>query len=318
MNFSIVVPLRDTSSEREFAKRSLPSAVRLKPAEIIIGMDKPVAESTIKYVDEILEELSFENYKILQVSCSTEWNFQLANVIWHCYKECKNDKVLAFDIDSILRPDVLKGHSMIGKNGNAVVSFTKKLLIENISDMIRYAFYRYRVRTSSHVFAGVYWIWRPYYFKDINIEEFQEIQNGTDAYMVKCIEDKGQHNVVALKDIGVNCLDIQNGDLPWRQFQDGIWLYAHPESIGANKRESIYKMLQVMNRIMPFTVIVRTICYQHPWMLRGWRWARSHRDHEIVQMTSELSLLEWGLTGAKHVKGIYDWQQQGRTGTGFG
>ena len=59
--------------------------------------------------------------------------------------------------------------------------------------------------------------------------------------MIKCIEDRGQHNiVVALKDIGVNCLDIQNGDLPWRQFQEGIWLYAHPESIGANKRESIY------------------------------------------------------------------------------
>ena len=317
MNFSIVVPFRDTPSEREFARKSLPSVVRLKPREIIIGMDKPVAESTIKYVDEILEELSFENYKILQVPRSTEWNFQLANVIWHCYKECKNNKVLEFNIDSVLRSDVLKGYNMIGKNGNAIVSFTKKLLIENISDVIRYAFYRYRIRTSP-VFSGVFWVWRPYYFEDINIEGFQEIQNGTDTYMIKCIEDRGQHNIVNLKDIGVNCLDIQNGDLPWRQFQEGIWLYAHPESIGANKRESVHRMLQVMNRIMPFTVIVRTICYQHPWMLRGWRWAKSHRDHEIVHMASELPLHEWTLTGARHVKGIYDWQRQGRIGTGFG
>ena len=48
VNFSIVVPLRDTPKERNFARKSLSSAVKLKPSEIVIGMDKPVAESTIK------------------------------------------------------------------------------------------------------------------------------------------------------------------------------------------------------------------------------------------------------------------------------
>ena len=323
MNFSIVVPFRDTPNEREFARKSIPSAVGLNPSEIIIGVDEPVAESTLKYLDEIFERLSFRDYKVLQVSRSGEWNFQLANVIWHCYKACKNDKVLAFDIDSILRPSVLRGYDMIGKNGNAVVSFTKKLLIENISDMIRYAFYRCRIRIRSYVFSGIYWIWRPHYFEDIDINKFQEIQNGIDTYMVKCIEDKGKHNVVTLKDIGVDCLDIQNEDTPWRQFQGGIWLYTHPEAIGAYQQKSLFtgirgNIIRSLNRVMPFTALTRTIYYQHPWMLRGWWWAKSHRDHEVVQMAREISLLEWELTGAKRVKGIYDWQSQGKAGTGFG
>ena len=267
-------------------------------------MDKPVAKSTIEYVEGIFEELSFRDYTILQVPRSAEWNFQLANVIWHCYKTCKNNKVLAFDIDSVLRPDVLKGYNMIGENGNAVVSFTKKLLIENISDRIRYTSYRYRVRTRSNVFSGIYWIWLPYYFEDIDIEEFQEIQNGIDTYMIKCIRDRGKHNVVMLKDIGVDCLDIQNEDIPWRQFRTayGCSLILKSMAHTTKKRYLIVSegnIIRKLNRVMPFTALARTICYQHPWMLRGWRWAKSHRDHEIVQMASEQSLLEWGLTGAK-------------------
>ena len=323
MNFSIVVPFRDTSNERAFARKSIPSAVRLKPSEIVIGMDEPVAESTMKCVDEIFEELSFRNYRVLQVPRSAEWNFQLANVIWHCYKACKNDKVLAFDIDSVLRPSVLKGYDIIGQNGNAVVSFTKKLLIENISDMIRYVFYRCRIRISSYTFSGIYWIWRPYYFEDVDIGGFTKIQNGIDTYMIGCIVDQNRHNIVTLKDIGVNCLDIQNEDMPWRQFQDGVWLYTHPEVIGVYQQKSLFtsirgNVIRSLNRVMPFTALARTICYQHPWMLRGWRWAKSNSNHEIVQMASELSPLEWELMGAKHVKEIYDWQKQGKTGTGFG
>ena len=191
MDFSVVVAFRDTPSEREFARKSIPSATRLKPNEIVIGMDAPIAESTLKYIDKIFEELSFRDYRILQVPCSTEWSFQLANVIWHCYKACKNDKILSFDIDSALRSDVLKGRDIIGKNGNAVVSFTKKLLIEGASDMIRYAFYRGRILISSYTFSGIYWIWRPYYFEDVSLDEFQKIQNGIDTYMIKCVMDLG-------------------------------------------------------------------------------------------------------------------------------
>ena len=323
MNFSIVVPFRDTPKERNFASKSLSSAVRLKPSEIIIGMDKPVAESTMKYVEGIFEELSFMDYTILQVPHSAEWNFQLANVVWHCHKSCKNDKILTYNIDSILKPAILKGYDIVGKNETAVVSFTHKLLIKNASGLIRNVFYRYRVRNRSHVFTGNYWIWRPYYFEDVDIEGLKKIQNGTDTYMYKRIVDRGLHKIVTLKDIGVDALDIQNEDMPWRQFQDGIWLYAHPEVIGAYRNEFLHsgtgsgKTLQSLNRVIPLTVLARTIGYQHIWVLRGWRWAKSHSDHEIVRMASKASIQEWTFAGAKHVKEIYDWQRQGKTGAGF-
>ena len=48
MNFSIVVPFRDTPSEREFAKKSIPSAVRLKPNEIIVGHGRADIRTHIK------------------------------------------------------------------------------------------------------------------------------------------------------------------------------------------------------------------------------------------------------------------------------
>ena len=324
MNFSIVVPFRDTPKERNFARKSLSSAVRLKPSEIVIGMDKPVAESTVKYVEGIFEELSFRDYTILQIPRSAEWNFQLANVVWHCHKSCKNDKILTYNIDSILKPAILKGYDIVGKNETAVVSFIHKLLIKNASGLIRNVFYRYRVRNRSHVFTGNYWIWRPYYFEDVDVEGLKKIQNGIDTYMYKRIVDRGLHKIVTLKDIGAHALDIQNEDMPWRQFQDGIWLYAHPEVIGAYRNEFLRgrtcsgKTLQSLNRVIPLTVLARTIGYQHIWVLRGWRWAKSHRDHEIVRMARRASIQEWTFAGAKHVKEIYDWQRQGKTGAGFG
>ena len=322
MKFSVVVPLRNTPKEMELAKKSIPSIVRLNPSEIVIGMDKPVAESAIKHIEKIFEEQSFMNYKILQVQRSTEWNFQLANVVWHCYKSCKNDKIWTCYIDATLRSEVLKGYDIVGKNEVAVVSFTYRLLIKSVSQLIRYAFYRYRVRVHSDVFTGNYWIWRPCYFEDVDVGGLKKIQNGIDTYMYKRIVDRGLHKIVTLKDIGIDALDIQNEDMPWRQFQNGIWLYAHPKIIGTYYKKSSFdriggKIIRSMNRIMPFTVLARTICYQHPWLLRGWLWAKSHKNHKTVQIASELSLLEWGLTGAKHVKEIHNWERRGRTGTGF-
>ena len=322
MKFSVVVPLRSTPKEMELAKKSISSIVRLKPNEIVIGMDKPVAESVIKRIEIIFEEQSFMDYKILQIPRSAEWNFQLANVIWHCYKSCKNDKIWTCYIDATLRSEVLKGYDIVGKNEVAVVSFTYRLLIKNIGQLIRYAFYRYRVRIDSDVFTGNYWMWRPYYFEDVDIEGLKKIQNGTDTYMYKRIVDRGLHKIVTLKDIGVDALDIQNEDMPWRQFQDGIWLYTHPELIGTYYKKSSFnrirsRIIRGMNRIMPFTVITRTVCYQYPWLLRGWRWARSHRYHETVQLASKLSHSEWMFTGSKYVKEIYNWERQGKMGTGF-
>ncbi len=47
-------------------------------------------------------------------------------------------------------------HRWVGMDKNAIVSFTKKLLIQNPDQLIRHVFYRIRVRRNDSVFSGNY------------------------------------------------------------------------------------------------------------------------------------------------------------------
>ena len=73
--FSIIVPFRGTEKEKAFALKSIPSMIRLKPNEIVIGMDKPVAESTLKFLRNLFVRWEFEDYRIVEVSQSNDLEF---------------------------------------------------------------------------------------------------------------------------------------------------------------------------------------------------------------------------------------------------
>ncbi len=323
--FSTVIPFRDTPIEREFAKTSIPSAIRLNPDELVIGVDEPADESFLDYIRDLCNKESYANFKIVRVEHSDQWSFQLANVIWHCYNACKNDKILATDIDNVLRNTVLKGYDLIGSNNNGVVSFTKKTLIRNVSDLIRYVFYRLSVRRRSDVFSGIYWVYKPYYFEDVDIEQFKSIRNGIDAYMRDQITEMGRHCIVTLKEIGVESLDYQNEDYPWRQFQKGIWFYANYEKHGKleiereQDRPFIYKYVHKILDNHP-GLYIRLISYmhQHPYFKKGYFWAKKNPTHESVLVAGKTSRSGWGYLGSKYIKDIYYWERHGRHGTGFG
>ena len=321
--FSIVMAFRDTPRERKFAQRSIPSAIALRPDEFLIGVDAPTDESFLRIIHDLCSRHSFTNYRILEVERSPEWRFQLANTIWHCYKACRNEKVLAFDVDSVLRPAVLQGYDLVGE-GRAVVSFTKRLLIRSLTDLIRYGSYRLRVRRDSNVFSGVYWIYRPHYFADVDLDGMRSIQNGIDVYMVKRIVEIGRHEVVTLKEIGVSCMDMQNEDYPWRQFQSGIWYYANKERMREVRTKPtattgiLYRFIKFVVHSHPAVLmLVKSAMYWHPWFALGWLWARNHPDHKSVKKAREVTLYEWGTLGSKYVREIRDWSRYGRTGTGF-
>lgn len=321
------MPFRDTPREREFAKKSIPSAIRLNPDEFVVGVDAPADDSLTDMIREICDAESFGRLRIIPVERSPEWKFQLANTIWHCYKACRNDAILAFDVDSTLRPAVLAGRDMVGTDDIAVVSFTKKLLISSMVDLLRYTFYRWRVRTSGYVFAGIYWIHRPYYILNVPLDGLQNIRNGIDTYMTECIMKEGRHRIVTLKDIGVDCMDRQNGDYPWRQFQDGIWYYANRNEFremwlekmrltGASDTAGFLR--GVIGRNPRLFILTKAAAYQHWWALRGWLWASRNRSHTAVQKAHGVTLAEWNLEGSTYVDNIYDWERHGRLGTGFG
>lgn len=332
-DFTIVLPIRGTEREKSFIKRSVNSAIDLNPGEIIFALDDPSDEDIGVEITTICIERGFKDYKILELQRNKKWGFQLAYVTVECYNTAKYDKILHFDIDSILRKEVMIGYDIVGKDEVAICSFTKKLLIRNFTELIRHVFYRLRVRKDTFVFSGVYWVFRPYYFKNIKEEEFMKIRNGIDTYMVDTILTNKTHKIITRKEMGCNCLDIQNNDYPWRQFQDGIWWYVNREKIfNANgykerikhfrfKRKHLktfykypwalceaiisypfYLVFWLFGDIYLGVLYTHTIKYGYPHMIKGYKWAKQNPEHEVIKKAKNLSLNEWGYIGGDMVK----------------
>lgn len=305
--FSIVVPFRDTPRERAFAEKSLPSAMALGPDEIVVGVDMTNDDAAARFVEEVCKRHKFDGtLTVTRVARSNAWRFHLANVIWHSYKASRNDTILAFDIDAVLRASAMHGLGLVGRNGNAVVSMTKRILTRNISEYIRLASLRFRARTGANAFAGLYWIHRPYYFANVRREGLASIANGIDDYMVTTIRANGTHKVVTLADIGEDSLDLQNPDYPWRQFGDGIWHGAN----GSPRRSGMRRALRTAA-----VVAAKAAAYQRPHFARGWWWAMLHPDADASRVARRSTFVEW-LTEHEpaHVKNLGDWN---RKGTGF-
>ena len=315
--FSIVMAFRDTPRERKFAEKSIPSAILLQPDEFLIGVDAPANKEFLNLIRDLCKQYSFQNYRILEISRSPDWNFQLANIIWRCYEECINDYILAFDVDSVLRPTVINGLDIVGCDNNAVVSFTKKLLVKNFGDLIRYMFYRLRIRSDTYVFSGIYWIYRPYYHKDVDLSGMMSIHNGIDVYMTHRILNLKCHKIHTLKEIGVDSLDYQNGDYPWRQFQEGIWYRANIRMWKKMRQKNLKTKIslrniltRILNKYQLLFILIQTITHWHPWLLRGWLWARKNIHHEVVCKAQCMDFDEWIMHGSKYVKNIRDWTQK--------
>lgn len=320
------MPFRDTPRERKFAERSIPSAISLNPDEFVIGVDAPADKSLVDLVHNLCRQHDFKDYRILEVPRSAEWKLQLANIIWHCYKICKHDRILAFDVDSVLRPAVMRGLDVVGRDNNAVVSFTKKLLIKTLGDLVRHIFYRLRIRCTSFVFSGIYWIYRPSYYAAVDLYGMMSISNGIDAYMLDRILELNRHVILTFKEIGVDCMDYQNEDYPWRQFQDGIWYYANKGQFCDPVRyEDAFKNSHRVRRIgsvvwrrcPALLILLKSTLNVHPWVFRGWLWARKNSEHEAVLQARDSTQYAWNMKGSKHVKHLHNWGKHGRLGTGF-
>lgn len=300
--FSIVMPARDTPREREFAKKSVPSALALGPSEVVVGIDEgPDADD---FEDHIRSQAGgLAGLRVVRVPKSDKWKFSLANTIWHCYKECNHDAVLAFDVDTVLRPSVLKGRHLVGRNNVAVVSFTKRLFSPTIGDRLRYASYRWRVWRSSYVFAGTYWVWLPYYFAAVDRQGLSQIVNGIDTYMLHALNLDGRYSVVTLKDIGVDCLDYENEFYPWRQFSDGVYWAAQPT------RRTLGSFLRTGY------LLWHAVAYNKPWTWRGYMWGIRNRDSPACRAArTALDVNDWSMWGGSRYFAHMNWS---RKGTGF-
>lgn len=296
------MPMRDTPREREFAKLSIPSAVALKPTEMVVGIDDgPGAEGLEEYVLSLGG--GFKGLRVVRVPRSDEWQFPLSNAIWNCYKSCRYDAALVFDVDTVLRQTVMKGRNLVGRDNTAVVSFTKRLLCRTAGDCVRYMTYRMRVMRDSYVFAGTYWVWLPYYFNAVDREGLSKIANGIDTYMIHAIDRDGRYSITTLKDIGVRCLDYENEFYPWRQYSDGVYWAAN----GGNG---------IISRILG-TARMAYIAATHNlrWGWRGYRWGKRNYNSDACRAARKAAdIEEWTMEGGSRYFADMDWN---RHGTGY-
>ena len=324
MRFSVVVPIRNTDHEYNFMLKTLPSAFKLEPDEVIIGLDKD-SDRIIKRAYMLAEQYHYKGrLRCIEVCKDPSWNFHLAHVTWQMYNNTRNDVILHYDIDNILLPRVLKGLKYIGRDNIAVVSFTKRFLIRNLADLIRYTSYRIRVRISDFVFAGLYYIYKPYFFNIIKLDEYMNIRNGIDTYLVNKLLSNTKYKIITLKDIGCRCLTYQNEDYPWRQFQLGLWYGANMDII-TDKRLATYEFRRLQGlrngrykglrgklaRIyLKFItnpnnyIFLYCLAYQRWHALYGFRFAQNNPEHPMVKKARELDIYEWGMLGSEFLHNL--------------
>lgn len=335
--FTVVIPIKGTDVEKKLFKKSILSAINLNPDELILGVDYPFNLELKKQILELVEQTGYNKLRFIEVEKSSDWNFQLAHVIWECYKKTSYDYIFSFDIDSTVRKIVLSGLKWIGEDHVAVVSFTKRMPINSITKLIRHIFVRIRVWQSDFVFSGCYWVYRPYYFDSIKKNMLQKIHNGVDGILVEETLSQRKYKLITKKEKGVRCYTIGNEDMDWRQFQDGIWYFGNWRTLMKQRKKryfernkgliqkrntSFFAKIQLNLNKRKFEIIetnpiifilIKAFAYQHWNMLRGFLWAKSNSNSDCVKKAKTVDKEAWGLFGSKYLPKL-KWKNGG---TGF-
>ncbi|MYB30488.1 MAG: hypothetical protein F4Y18_05580 [Cenarchaeum sp. SB0663_bin_5] len=338
--FSIMFPFRDTPLERKFAEKLLPSAIELNPDELVIGVDSPAGPSFIDLILNLYQP--FKDVNIVQVPHSDEWNFPLANVLWSCFKEYRNDVVLAGNIDTILKPVLLQSLDCIGQNNNLGMSFPIRSLTRNLNEWIRYLFELWAIRRK-YFWIGTFWLYLQYVYEDVDKKGMDELSNGVDIYMEEYIINPGRYKIITTRKHGAQSLHLGNPDYPWRQFEWGhgsvsTWMSKRKNEYNVfrsmfdvknittmakvEKEKRIQRsqgrkfsrlLTHVIHRFLILLVLKLSFIRQHKWRLQDWMWARKNSTYIAVTKDRGVPYIVYSYDGAKYIRDMYDWKKHGVT-----
>lgn len=300
-DFTVILPIKGTEQELKFLEKSIKSAYALNPGELILAMDNPPDPFLLAKLDQISQKN--HDYrgitKRIFIDKDPEWNMQLAKVVWTVYRQAKHDKIYHFDIDHTVRKTVLMGKEMLDDD-ILLVSFTKRLHLDSFGALVRYFFYRLRTRTNDSVFSGNYWINRKLFFKTVDKESYSKIKNGIDTYLLDQIDKQGL-KMIMRKEIGVNALSKQNEDYDWRQFQDGVWFYAHRDEIKNRRLKTGMIRTGIFAKHPKLGVLLKSILYARLGLYRGYNWGSKNPESESVKFAGRSSRSEWDYTGTQYL-----------------
>ena len=305
--FTVVVPFLDTAEGRAFAAKSLPSAASLGPDEILVGVDVPAAPDLAGFLAGAASAPSGAGpaLRAVEVERSPEWRLHPARVVHRCLEECRTDTALLYNMDTILRRDALRGLGMVGTGGASLVSFSLRMRTDGPGARLRYLTYRLRALVHGAVNSGMFWLHLPDYFGHVDAAGYARIANGFDTYIFESLAAGPDTRVVADRTIGADALDRETGDLEWRQFGYGLWLYARRRRTGG----------RLSRLVGPLGILKHAALNSHPYSLKGWNWARANPESEPVRIAAGLEYAEWGTYHEPgQVRDLMDWPEHG---TGF-
>ena len=332
--FSIVVPFRDTPRERAFAERSLPAAAALCPDEIVIGVDSPPAAGLEGFLRGAIAggeggsgegERPPPRCRIVAVARSAEWAMHPAHVVHECFGRCSTGTALLYNIDTVLRPAVLGGLDVVGRDGVAVVSYSLRLLTHDARSTARYWSYRVRARARGASDTWTFWLHLPDYFEHVDASGYARVANGFDTYIYEAFGAKGRPRAVAVPTLGADCMDRENGDLEWRQFGYGVWQYANRDTAGGSGLAAAAARLlggragrRAARLLAAANIAKHAAANGHPHSLAGWRWARANPGSAAVAAAATASYRDWTMYHEPaQVGGLMEWPERG-TGLGGG
>ena len=228
--FTTIVLFRDTPAERQYARLSIPSIVALGPDEILVGADEDRGADFDQFVAGIFRKSGYARYRILPVPYDRAWRLHTAHVLWECFEAAKNKVAFACNIDTVIRPSVLAALDAMGRDSTGMISFSLRHKVKTLQDRIRWFYFRRqerRIKTLKGT-SGTYWVYLPYVFEAVDRADIMGVANGFDSLLWFRFEDS-KYRAHFWHEIGAECMDYENNDLPWRQFCYGAWYGANCE-----------------------------------------------------------------------------------------
>ena len=322
--FTAIVLFRDTPGERLYARRSIPSITALGPDEILVGADEARGADFDQFVASIFQESGYARYRILSVPRDEAWRLHTAHVLWECFEAAKNKVAFACNIDTVIRPSVLAALDAMGRDKTGMISFSLRHKVRTLQDRIRWFHFQRqerRIKTLKGT-SGTYWVYLPYVFEAVDRTDLMEVANGFDSLLWFRFEDS-QYKAYFWHEIGAECMDYENNDLPWRQFCYGAWYGANCEKKYVDSRplkfvrrrfgpSAALKIVHLRATLRLVPEIWRT---QYYGIWRGFRYSLANPGSEMVRAMKGITYNDYNLKyGGTQVRKLKKWR---RTGTGF-
>ena len=308
-DYSILVPFRDTERERKFAKKSIPSFLRLNPKEILIGIDNDASSEFVSFIAQ------FDDPRIQLVRCPPADNFELnlANVLHQLILNARTEKLLTCWIDTKLYKQSEAIISQYNKDGHLMP------LVHNLNKrhIIRYLHQKHLLRKMKNVYCGMLLLPRAEYLQYVDESELRSIRNGIDVYIQNVFNKFDAITYTKHEPIGT-CMDIENPDLPWRQFEWGVWHFVHTQNRKFPHLEKLKspRMRNILLSIRALYGVVKiAVLREHPYIILGYWFALRHPEHPSVRLAKGLTYRDYSSIDNK-IRETRDWSKN-RMGTGF-